>query len=116
MIDNVIQLPELHFIAGSRQILEFEVYDDENEPLDISDAMITFIVSDNSKKKIYLTKEITIPKEIITTHNIVSVELKSSETENWAGKYIAQIQIALTKDTIIIPAEMLLCVIEKLKG
>lgn len=116
MIENFVKLPDLHFIAGSRQKLEIELYDDNENAFDVSSATITIAISDESKKRTYIKKQLTAAAGSSGVINTVSLELTSSETEAWSGKYFAQIQIAFSENDVIIPAEIALFVKKKIRG
>ncbi|MGN0162676.1 MAG: hypothetical protein ACI4EA_03700 [Candidatus Ornithomonoglobus sp.] len=116
MIENVERLPDLHFIAGSRQNLDFEFYNDDGDAFNVSSATIVFTVGDESRKNMFLKKELTAAEGSSGVYNLVTAEITSSETESWSGKYIAQLQIVFSEENTIIPAEMLLLVEKKIGG
>lgn len=108
MIDNVIQLPELRFIAGSYQSLTFELYGgDDADILDVTDAEVIFLLGDQNKNIIFSKRASSI------TENVVAMELLSEETDSLNGSYIGQLSIRLTDSEIYIPAEIRIKILKK---
>lgn len=108
MIDNVIQLPELRFIAGSYQSLAFELYSgDAADTLDVTDAEVIFLLGDQNKNIIFSKQASGI------TDNVVVMELLPKETDSLNGSYIGQLSIRLTDSEVYIPAEMRIKILKK---
>lgn len=114
LIENFEKLPDLHFIAGSRQSLDFELFNDDGSAFNASNATIIFTVGNG--KNVFLKKKLTAVKGSEGVGNLISTELTSSETESWHGNYIAQLHIVFSEDNTIIPAEMQLVVEKKIGG
>ena len=108
MLNNIYRLPEIYFIGGSSEDLQFDLYSDENKrrPIDLRDGTARFALIDfsNMTGAPLVSKEMDIQINKAQTHyNIVRVSLLPEDTVDLFGKYIYQISLRDADGGIDIP-------------
>jgi len=87
---QVTSLREVTFIGGTYTELHFDVYDESENPLDISAFTYTWLLCPYGQPSIISLTKTGYYRGDIPTHNRFSVYLYSGDTENLSGKYIQQ--------------------------
>lgn len=119
MQTDFIDIEQLCFIGGSRQEIIFELFDEYDEPLDLSSATAEVALGDYCNRSItYIKKAASIEAGTDSNSNVKNVilaTLETNDTENLHGKFILQLQIKLSENDLIIPIQGVLDIQEKLK-
>lgn len=108
MLNNLYKLPEIHFIGGSSEDLQFDLYLDEakRQPIDLQGGAAQFSLVDFSNRTgaPIVSKEMEIQKNKAQTgHNVVYVSLSPEDTVDLFGKYVYQITLRDAGGNIDIP-------------
>ena len=104
-------LPEIQFVGGTTQDLQFHVYFHENKrPQDVSGCTCRFsIVSYANRTGTPLVKKtMTTTSESTEVNNTLYVTLDPQDTVNMHGKYIYQISIEDPDGAVEIPNQGIL--------
>lgn len=115
MNTDYISLEPQSFIAGSRQVYTFELYNFDDTEMDLKDATAILAVGNYCNPSItVLKKTANIEKNSNDVYNLVSVVLESEETKDLHGKFLFQMQISLSDNATIIPLEGILDIKSKI--
>jgi hypothetical protein len=87
MSENIYNLTELNMIGGSYQVLEFTVYDENNQPINLNGATCTWYLRSYGN---YAESAVLVKSGSVTGTNTFEVVLSSSDTINLYGKYVQQ--------------------------
>jgi len=112
MINLYSDLDEISFIAGSRNILEFEIFDKDNKPVDLS------IMVNISWRLSYLGDKdnpVLIKTGNVLTGNHFNIYLESEDTIDLRGKFIHQPILEDVSGHTYKPAEGLINIVESIK-
>lgn len=97
MRNDIYTLPQITFVAGQSQTLRWRLLTQSKAPFNASDCTGNFAVVDYSDKNgdPLISKPLlfVIDDSISEIKNIATVELLSSDTLGFSGKYIYQITI-----------------------
>lgn len=101
------KLPELVFIGGSYQELEFEIFGQGGQKIELYGYSIKWVMFPYGQQDlIVIEKNDSSEKNIkITEHNTFIVYLNSTETEGLKGRFIHRPIITDIKGNKHIPAE-----------
>lgn len=108
MLNNIYRLPEIYFIGGSSEDLQFDLYldEDKRKPIDLRGGTARFTLIDfpNMTGAPLVSKEMNIQINKAQTHyNIVRVSLLPADTVDLFGKCIYQISLRDADGGIDIP-------------
>jgi len=108
---NLNNISEINFVAGTTYTLEFIIYDEDGNPLDISTADCTWNLAPFGTDYSILTKT----ANIITT-NSFEIILSSIDTKNLSdGKYTHQLTIIFADGVEVVPAQGILVITKRIR-
>lgn len=99
---TTVTLPEIIFIAGTKQILNFDIYTSGCIAVDLNSSTCTWKLSRYGQTSSVLTKSAVVSGSPI---NRMVVTLESSDTLSLDGKYIQQPKITDLAGDSYIPSE-----------
>lgn len=112
MINLYTELEEVSFIAGAREVLEFEICDKDNKPIDLGVMQsITWHLAYLGDKD----TPVLIKDGEVFDFNHFRVSLNSDDTINLNGKFIHQPILTDILGNIYRPAEGLINIVESIK-
>jgi len=108
---NLNNISEISFVAGTTYTLEFVIYDEDNNPVDISAADCTWNLAPFGTDYAILTKT----ANVITT-NSFEIILSSVDTKNLSdGKYTHQLTIVFESGVEVVPAQGILVITKRIR-
>lgn len=108
MLNNIYRLPEIYFIGGSSEDLQFDLYLDEakKQPINLQGGSARFALVDFSNKTgaPLVSKDMEVQAgKTQAYYNIVCVSLSPEDTVDLFGKYVYQITLRDADGNIDIP-------------
>lgn len=104
MFESDLKLQEIEFIAGSTQILEFTVYDRNDELLDLRGSTVTWYLSEigNNDNPVVIktgTTDITTPST-----GIINIKINPTDTVDLTnGKYEHELSVTQQNGRVLKP-------------
>ena len=108
MLNKMYRLPEIDFVGGSSEDLQFNVFYNENDPKPMSlfggevNFSIVNFINKNSTPLVSKRMEIGI-NEDETHYNILRISLNPEDTVDLFGKFVYQITIRDIDGNVDIP-------------
>lgn len=108
LIYKMYSLPEINFIGGSSEDLQFNLYSDETnpEPFTLYGGKANFSIVNfiNKNSTPVLSKQMEISlNDDQTSYNIVRVSLEPADTVDLSGKFVYQIILTDVDGNVDIP-------------
>jgi len=108
MLNRMYKLPEIRFVGGASEDLEFNVYYDETDPKpfnlfggEVRFSIVNF-VNKNSAPLVSKPMEIDVGTDELT-YSVLRVSLEPTDTVDLFGKFVYQITIRDIEGNIDIP-------------
>jgi len=108
MLNKMYSLPEIRFVGGSSENLQFNLYYDENDPKPFNlfggeaNFSIVHFINKNSTPLVSKGMEIGM-NDAETHHNVLRVSLEPADTVDLFGKFVYQITLKDIDGDIDIP-------------
>lgn len=108
MLNKMYRLPEIDFVGGASEDLQFNVFYDENNPRPLSlfggevNFTIVNFINKNGSPLVSKRMEIALNEEE-THYNILRVSLAPEDTVDLFGKFVYQITIRDIDGNVDIP-------------
>ena len=109
---NLNTLDEISFIGGTYYILEFNVFDENGDPIDISSATPTWLLCYYGQPDYAVVAK----SGSITGTNTFEVIIDTADTENLSGKFLQQPTITDFDGTSYIPAQGVVTILPKINN